>query len=88
MAHEQQSPPAGPAYPPMSGTEPKIFTQQDFAEWEDALQKLAVVNHILQRCERCKLPVEAARADCDGLCSFYNSLMAEFKGPQSPIPVK
>lgn len=52
---------------------------------EDAMHQLGPVCNLLQRCERCKIPVSAAREHCDSLTGFFQSILAEFKGPQAPI---
>jgi hypothetical protein len=73
-----------PVYPPLQEPPPRLHTEEDRRAWEDALHKLALINHILQKAERIKLPVQNHRADCDNLCMLFQGLIAEFEGPQSP----
>jgi hypothetical protein len=74
-----------PNYPPLEYPVPKIFNREDVARWEEALRQLAVVNELLGQCERCKIPVAEARADCDGLCQHFQNLIAEYSGQQSDV---
>lgn len=72
-------------YPPLEEQPPNPYDDNDYRRWEEALRQLAVADHLIKRCEKCNIPTAASRADCDALCRFFNSLIAEFKGPQSPI---
>lgn len=71
--------------PDPSDLAPSPLTVDDLARIEEALRQLAVAENLIQRCERCKIPVTEARADCDALKSFLAAVHAEFRGPQSPI---
>jgi hypothetical protein len=75
-----------PTYPPLDRPPPKIYTSDHFQSADAAMQTLAVVNHILEKCERCQWPVEAQRAECDGLADFYESFNAEWRGPGTATP--
>lgn len=75
-----------PQYPPMDILPPQIWTDQHLAAAEQSLRDLAVVDHILQRCERCKIAVGQMRADCDALCSFFQTWIADYKHTQSDSP--
>lgn len=75
-----------PNYPPIDGPPPQVWTEQHTAAAEDALRQLALVDHILQKCERCKIPVTELRADCDGLCNFFQRIIAEQRGQQAELP--
>jgi hypothetical protein len=76
-----------PDYPPIEGPIPQIFTEDHIREWEQQLQNLAVANAIIQKCERCNIPVAASRADCDGLCAFFHAMLAEERGQQAANPL-
>lgn len=76
----------GPLYPPIEGPIPEVWTQQHLARAEESLRQLAVVDHILQKCERCNIPNGALRADCDGLCRFFQSVIEEMRGQQAALP--
>lgn len=73
-------------YPNMTSEPPRIYTADDFANWDEALRQLAVWDHVLQKCERCKMPVEALRQECDAACDFFNGLSAEWRGAQADYP--
>lgn len=75
-----------PKYPAMDILPPTIWTDQHLAAAEQSLRDLAVVDYILQRCERCKIGVGQMRADCDGLCDFLTNWIADYKSPQSATP--
>jgi hypothetical protein len=78
---------AMPNYPPTEGPVPQVFTDQHIREWEQQLQNLAVANAIIQKCERCGIPVQTSRQDCDALCSFFQAMLAEERGQQTPNPL-
>lgn len=73
-------------YPPLTDAPPMIFGPEHIAAAENALRQLAVVNFVLEKCDRCKIPNGEIRADCDGLCDFFTNFLAEEKGQQAPIP--
>jgi hypothetical protein len=75
-----------PDYPELDVPPPSPYNEDDFRRWEEALRQLAVADHLIKRCERCNIPVSAARTDCDALCTFFQSLMKEFRGPNAPVP--
>lgn len=62
------------------------FTSHDFSVMEDQLRQLMVAKATCERCARCNIPVDAARADIDWLIQFYEGLLNEFRGPQGAIP--
>lgn len=72
-------------YPPLDGPPPSPYNADDVRRWEEALRQLAVADQLIKRCERCKIPASASRTDCDALCDFFQGLISEFRGPQSPI---
>lgn len=74
-----------PQYPPLEGEMPRVYNDDDVRRWEEALRQLAVADAIIRQCDRCNIPASAARTDCDGLCRFFNALLAEHRGPQAPI---
>ena len=75
-----------PQYPPMDILPPQLWTDQHLAAAEQSMRDLAVVDHILKRCEACKIGVGQMRADCDGLCEFFTNWITEYKNPQSGTP--
>lgn len=78
-----------PEYPPLDMPEPSIYTSEHVKEWEEQLRNLAVANAVIQKCERCKIPVQTSRTECDALCEFYQTMIAEVTGQQStrPLPI-
>lgn len=72
-----------PNYPKLEKPLPRIFTSDHFASVDAAMQQLAIANALITKCERCKWPVEGHRAECDKLCSFYESFNGEWRGPQA-----
>lgn len=77
-----------PTYPPLQQTEPMVLTHEDRANIESAMQQLAISDAMIQRMERCKLPCNAQRADCDAVCSFFQAILGEYFGHNSPMPHK
>jgi len=75
-----------PEYPPLSVPAPSPYTDDHIREWEQQLQNLAVADAIIKKCERCKIPVDASRRDCDGLCEFFQRMIAEERGQQAARP--
>jgi hypothetical protein len=75
-----------PNYAKMEKDPPKIFNSDYFSSWDQAMQQLAIANWVISKCEKCGMPVEAMRAECDGLCSFFAGLNAEWRGPQAQAP--
>lgn len=67
---------------------PNPFSKDDMDRIEEALRQLAPVKDLIARCERCKIPVTGVKSDCEDLCSFFQSLIAEFRGPQGGIPTR
>lgn len=74
------------SYPPLDSMPPPLWTDQHAAAAEQALRDLAVVDHILKKCEACKIMVGQMRADCDGLCEFFTRWLAEYHNPQTANP--
>lgn len=72
-------------YPDWGGPTPVLFTEEHTRMAEDALRQLVLVNAILQKCEKCKIPTGEIRKDCDGLCDFFTNFLAEQRGDQAPI---
>lgn len=64
---------------------PSPFDHNDLLQVEQMLQHLGVSEALIKRCQRCKIPVSEHDADCQALCEFYQSILAEFAGPQAPI---
>lgn len=77
---------SSPKYPPLADAPPQVWTPDHVAAAENALRQLAVVDFVLRKCERCKIPHGELRADCDGLCNFFNTFLEEQRGQQAPIP--
>ena len=75
-----------PDYPPLEAPVPAMFSQDQLRAAENALRQLPVANALIERCERCKIPVAEARADCDGLCQFFQNILAEARGQQTGVP--
>jgi hypothetical protein len=65
---------------------PNPYSHDDLLRAEDAYQGLAQVQALIDRMKRCKIPCEESDSDCKTLCAFFENLLAEFKGPQAPIP--
>lgn len=65
---------------------PNPLTHDDLARVEEAVRQLGVSKALIDRCKRCDIPVSEAEGDCEALCGFFAKILAEFKGPQSPIP--
>lgn len=62
------------------------FTVEQMGRAEEALRLLAPVKDLVARCERCDIPVSAARQDCDACEAWFQRIIAEFSGPHSPLP--
>lgn len=62
------------------------FTSHDFSVMEDQVRQLMIALKTCDRCARCNIPVDAARADIEALIQFFQGVLAEFRGPQAPIP--
>lgn len=75
-----------PEYPPLNSPIPPIYTQDHVRDWEQALQQLAITNEVIKKCERCRIPVEASRQECDSLCEFFRHMIAEERGQQASMP--
>lgn len=65
---------------------PNPLNHDDLARAEEALRQLGVTKALIERCKRCNIPVSEAESDCNALCEFLTKVIAEFTGPQSPIP--
>lgn len=65
---------------------PNPLDLNDLARIEELFRIAGVVKGLIERCKRCKIPVDAVDADCDAACSFLESVYSEYKGPQSPVP--
>lgn len=75
-----------PNYPALETLPPPTYGPDDVRAAEDALRQLAVVDELLKRCDRCKIPVSELRKDCDGLCEFFENFLSEHKGQGAPLP--
>lgn len=64
---------------------PCPYCEDDFRRMEEALRQLHQVSLLIDRCERCNIPVAEARADMEAQRKWYQDTLAEFRGPQSPI---
>lgn len=73
-------------YPPLADAPPQIFGPEHIAAAENALRQLAVVNYVLEKCERCKIPNGEVRKDCDGLCDFFTRFLEEERGQNAARP--
>lgn len=74
-------------YPPLEGPEPQIFSREHIKEWEEQLRNLSVANAVINKCERCRIPVQTSRTECDSLCEFFQGLIAEETGQQATRPL-
>lgn len=74
-------------YPPLEQAAPQIWTDDDMARWQEAIRLLAVENAILEKCERCKIPVAALREECDAACNMLQALINEYNGQNATHPV-
>lgn len=74
------------AYPPLDAMPPPIWNDQHAAAAEQALRDTAVIDHILKKCEACKIQVGQMRADCDGLCDFFTNWLAQYRANQAENP--
>lgn len=61
------------------------FSADDFARCEEMLRQLGPVKDLIQKCEKCNIPVSAAKADCEALTAWFQSVLAEFAGPQGTV---
>lgn len=77
-------------YDELKSQPPVIFNSDHFYDWDTAMQQLSIADHILQKCERCNMPVQEERARCDALCEFFQGLNQEWRGTQAvqPVPLK
>ncbi len=73
-------------YPPLDQPVPQIFTNEHVKAWEEQLRNLAVADAVIKKCERCNIPVQTSRTECDALCDFYQGMIAEETGQQSTNP--
>lgn len=64
-----------------------ILNDQDFQMIEEQLRQLGAAKQLCERCKRCGYPVDGAMADIEALENHFNSVVKEFKGPQSPLPL-
>jgi len=60
------------------------FSEQDMARIEDAYRRLSIPKGLIARCERCGIPCDQAKRDCDALEQFFAKLIAEFSSVQAP----
>lgn len=74
-------------YPQLQGAPPQIFTPDHVRDWEAGLQQLAVTNAVIQKCERCNIPVQTSRQECDSLCDFFHRMIDEERGQQAANPL-
>lgn len=74
-------------YPPLDQAVPNPFNQDHVRAAEEALRQLSVANALIERCEKCRIPVSEARADCDGLCKFLQGFLDMARSTQSDIPM-
>lgn len=70
-------------YPKLTQPAPAIYTAEHYRDWDEAMRQLAIANHLIQRCEKCGMPVEQLRQECDGLCEFFAGLNREFRNVQT-----
>lgn len=73
-------------YPPMDGPLPQVYSSEHVKAWEEQLRNLAVADAVIKKCERCNIPVQASRTECDALCDFFQAMIAEETGQQTPSP--
>ena len=65
---------------------PKMLDQADMSMIEEFQRQAALAKALIERCKRCKIPVDMAEADCEAACEFLDAVEREYKGPQSPQP--
>lgn len=77
-------------YPQLESSPPAIWNESHVANWEEALRQLSIVDAILKKCERCKIPVGELRQECDSCCEFLTNLLNDYKGfdADTPEPLK
>lgn len=75
-----------PNYPELHEALPNPFNEEDFRRMEDALRQTVRVHHLIERCKRCNIPVDAIERDCDACYMALQAKLSEFRGPQAPIP--
>lgn len=73
-------------YPPMDQPMPQIYSHEHVKEWEEQLRNLAVADAVIKKCERCKIPVQTSRTECDSLCEFFQAMIEEERGQQATRP--
>lgn len=77
---------AGIKYPEPREALINPYTEDDFRRMEDALRRTVAVHHLIERCKRCQIPVEAVERDCDACYMSLQAILGEFRGPNAPIP--
>lgn len=65
---------------------PNPLDVNDLARIEELFRIAGVAKGLIERCKRCKIPVDAVDADCEAACAFLDAVYAEYRGPQSPVP--
>lgn len=75
-----------PDYPALNSPVPQLYTQDDVSTWYQQLQNLAVVDAVIKKCERCAIPVDPSRRECDALCTFFQGLIAEETAQNTTSP--
>lgn len=61
------------------------LTPEQVAACEDAMRQLVTPGQTLAWCERCKIPCEAVRREYDDLVGFFQRVLENSRGQQSPI---
>lgn len=75
------------SYPPLDQPVPQLYTSDHVKEWEEQLRNLAVADAVIKKCERCNIPVQTSRTECDALCDFFQGMLAEERGQQAARPL-
>lgn len=78
---------ASPQYAELKDPLPMIYTPDHYKDWDAAMRQLAIANAVISKCEKVQMPVSEERLTCDALCSHFNRLNAEFRGPQAANPI-
>lgn len=74
-----------PRKDPQTVALPSPLTHEDIARAEEAYRQLAYPRQLIQRCQRCDIPVSEADRDCTCLENWFAKVLSEFTGPNAPI---
>lgn len=62
------------------------FSADDRARAEEALRLLYPIKDLISRCERCGIPCSAMADDCKACEAWFQKVLGEFFGGNSPMP--